>query len=165
VIETEIESANLLRQADPTELVEWTHTNRTLRYVASAAVSPEDLLLPSFWVRVGNAGHLNQNDIVRCIPADSSWFVELLVRDIGPEGVVMMVLRAGQFEGAVAPPGATKHAADEGASFYYAGPLLKWQVVGKNNRVWKSGFKTQEEAAVWLAEHRKMQSRTTKGPT
>lgn len=163
--ETEtIESANLLRQADPAELCEWSHSNRTLRHVPSAAASPEDLLLPSYWVRVGNAGHISQNDIIRCIPADSSWFVELLVRDIGPEGTIVTVLRAGQFDGVAAPPGVSRHKVDEEASFYYAGPLLKWQVVStKDSRVWKSNLATQDEAAVWLKAHREMQQRTTKG--
>lgn len=162
--ETETEAPRqLLRYADPAELCEWTVTNRTLRHVPSPAAMPEDVLLPSYWVRCGNVGLLNQNDIVRCIPADSAWFVELLVREVGPEGVVMMVLRAGQFETVAAPPGASAHAADGDASFYYAGPLLKWQVIGKDGRVWKSNLKSQEDAAVWLKAHREMQRRTTKG--
>jgi|ERR1700722_2115765 len=162
--ETTTESANLLRQADPAELCDWEHTNHTLRHVPSAATSPEDMLLPSYWVRVGNAGRLAPNDIVRCIPADSSWFVELLVRDVGPEGVLMMALRAGELTGAAAPPGVSRHKIDEEASFYYAGPLLKWQVLGKDQRVWKSNLATQDEAAAWLAAHRKMQH-ATKGRT
>jgi hypothetical protein len=157
---TNTESANILRQANPAELCDWSHTNRTLRHVPSAATLPEDLLLPSYWAGVGNAGYISQNDIIRCIPADSSWFAELLVRDVGPEGVLMIVLRSGQFDGVAAPPGASRHKADEEASFYYAGPLLKWQVLDKDGRVWKSNLATQEEAAAWLVEHRKMQART-----
>jgi hypothetical protein len=162
--DTETESANLLRQADPAELCEWSHTNRTLRHVPSAASSPEDLLVPSYWARVGNANLISRDDIIRCIPADSSWFAELLVRDVGPEGVIMMVLRAGQFDSVAAPPGASRHKVDEEAAFYYAGPLLKWQVVStKDGRVLKSNCATQDEAAVWLKAHREMQKNTTKG--
>ena len=158
---SENESAQLLRQADPTELCEWSHTNRTLRHVPNAAVQPADLLVPTYWQRL--AGELNQNDILRCIPADSSWFVELLVRDIGPEGVFMQSLRAGPLEGATAPPGAATQKADEETSFYYAGPLLQWQVLSKDGKVMSSRHRTQEDAATWLAQHRKMQRQTTKG--
>jgi hypothetical protein len=158
------DSTNLLRQADPAELCEWTHTNRTLRHVPSAATPPEDLSLPSYWARIGNQGYISQNDIIRCIPADSSYFVELLVRDVGPEGVVMMTLRAGHLDGLAAPPGVSRrHKVDEDASFSYAGPLLRWQVVSKDGRVLKSNCATQDEAAVWLKAHREMQQRTTKG--
>lgn len=161
--DTDTESARLLRQADASELVDWTHTNRTLRHIPSAAASPEDMLVPSYWARLGYAGHLSQNDLIRAIPADSSWFVELLVRDIRPDGVTMLVLRSGFFEGTVAAPGASKHEVDEEASFDYAGPLLKWQVLGPGGRVWKSGLNTQDEAASWLKAHRDMQKRDSKG--
>lgn len=162
--ETETESPRrMLRYADPEELCEWTVTNRTLRHVPSPTTVPEDMLVPAYWVRCGNMRQLNQNDIVRCIPADSAWFVELLVRDVGPEGVIMMVLRAGQLETVAAPPGASAHVGDGEASFFYAGPLLKWQVIGRDGRVWKSNLVSQEEAAVWLKAHREMQRRTTKG--
>lgn len=161
--ETQTESANLLRQADPTEMCDWTFSNRTLRHVPSAGALPEDLLLPSYWARVGNTNLLSQNDIVRAIPADSSWFLELLVRDVGPEGVIMMAMRSGQFEGTAAPPGASRQKADDEASFYYAGPIFQWQVLGKDARVWKSNLATENEAAVWLKAHREMQRQTTKG--
>lgn len=164
--ETTTESAALMRQADPTEVCEWTYANRTLRHVPSPATEPEDLLVPSYWARIGRANLIGQNDIVRCIPADSSWYVELLVRDAGPEGVIMMVMRSGILDGAAAPPGASGHKGDEGASFYYAGPLLKWQVVSsKDGRVWKSNFASQDDAAIWLKAHREMQRRTTKDRT
>jgi hypothetical protein len=162
----EIESPRqLLRYADPAELCEWGHTNRTLRHVPSAAAMPEDMLLPAYWVRCGNDGHISQNDIIRCIPADSAWFVELLVRDVGPEGVIVIALRSGIFDSTAAAPGASTHLGDEGADLYYAGPLLKWQVLGKDGKVWKSNLRSQEEAAVWLRAHREMQKRTTKGRT
>jgi hypothetical protein len=161
--ETENDSARLLRQADASEVVAWEHTNRTLRHIPSAATVPEDFVIPGYWAKLGYAGHIAQNDIIRCIPADSSYFVELMAREIGPEGIVMLVLRSGFFEGTVAAPGASKHEVDAEASFYYAGPLLKWQVLGPGGRVWKSGLNTQDEAASWLKAHREMQKRTTKG--
>lgn len=161
-----IESAHLLRHAEPDTLCDWTHTNRTLRHVPSAAASLEDVLMPSYWVRCGNANLIIQNDIIICIPADASWFAQLLVRDIGPEAVKVALMSAAKFEDAVLPPGvAARHAAEEDASFYYAGPLLKWQVLGKDGRVWKAGLASEAEAATWLKAHRSMQQRTTKGRT
>ena len=159
--ESQNESAQLFRQADPAELCEWTHTNRFLRHVPSAAVAPADLLQPIYWLRAAN--QLTQNDIIICIPADSSWWVELIVRDIGPEGVIVMPKGGAVFESIVAPPGASTQKVDSEASFYYAGPLLKWQVLGKDGRVLKSSLNSQSDAAAWLAEHRKMQARTSKG--
>jgi hypothetical protein len=160
---TETESAQLLRQADPASICEWSHTNHTKRHTPSAGVVPADLLVPSYWIRPGNAGVFVQNDIIRCIPPDSSWFVELLVRDVGPEGVIMFALRGGHFEGSVAPPGASTHAAGDGYSFYYAGPIYKWQVLREDGGVLTSNCATQEEAAVWLKSYREMLRQTTKG--
>jgi hypothetical protein len=162
--EPETKSAHLLRQADPAELCDWTHTNRTLRHVPSAAASFEDVLMSSYWLRCATANLLAQNDIVICIPAAADWFAQVLVREVGPEYVKVMLMFGTVFQDAVLPPGVSRHAAGEEASFYFAGPLLKWQVLRNDGSVLKSGLATQGEAAAWLAEHRKMQQRSKAGP-
>ena len=65
---TETETPNLLRRAQRDELCDWTHTNRTLRHVPSAATMPEDLLVPAYWSLL--ARELTQNNVV-LLPAPS----------------------------------------------------------------------------------------------
>jgi hypothetical protein len=157
----ETERARLLRKADPSRLCDWTHTNRFHRFIPGAADEPADLMVPAYWLPL--VSRFVQNDIVYAIPADSSWIAELMVREVGPEGVFMVAMRQGAFEDRVQAPGATRRAehTDGDVRFVFDGPLTKWQV-WEGDRKHKEGLETEDQARAWYAQHLRMRKRAGK---
>jgi hypothetical protein len=156
-MEAETQSQQLFRRADQSEFIEAEYVRRIWSHTPGAGARMEDLLIPEYWSKLVHS--LRCGDRIEASPADSSWFLELLVRSVGTEGILMMRLRGGVLEGVATPPGASEHI-DLEATIEYGGPLLKWQVFATDGRVLKSGLATQDMAIGWVAELRRTQARS-----
>ena len=160
----EADAAPTLRVANLEDIWPWEQSNQILRHCPSAATQPADLLLPRYFAACGFHQKIRAGDVIISIPADHSWAAVVMVREIGPDFVRVAPLGGQMFPDPVRPPGAARRASTEDVVTDYGGPLHKWRLIGEGGRVLKSGFNTETEALQWLAAHREMQKRTTKGP-
>jgi hypothetical protein len=145
----------ILRSARPERLGEFSHFHRVMNYAASAADEPEDLLVPSFWTRC--AEQLSVGDLVRAHPPDFRWWLEAVVRHIGPNGCVLQRLRGGALEGSFAPPGAMeKPPSPEGEDapeyrFEGVNAEARW-TIWLGAKILKAGFADEASARRWYGE-------------
>jgi len=156
-------SAELFRKASGDELLLAEQVRRIFWHTPKATVGLADCLAPSYWSRI--AQQLQPHDRIEVCARDGAWFAELLVRSVGPDGVVVMTLRGGNLPDNFTPPGLRKpDPADVGEVEYVnAGPILKWQVIRKaDQHAMKSGFATQDAAMAWFRQYAEMVARTSK---
>lgn len=133
---------NAVKQAEFTRLV----------YSATpdAGTKLPDVLVPTYWVHVAKQFAVNTR--IEVIPADNAWFAELIVRNKGPEGVTVAVLRYTDFNEA---PASSKPEA--GAFKVSHSSSDKWRVVRAADKVVvASKFDTREAAEAWLADNEQL---------
>lgn len=162
-METTNESAGkILRQADGSRLHGLGHLHHAPReYLASAADEPADLLQPGYWLPLSQ--QLRQNDMLWCYPgvANATWFLWLIVRDVGPEGVIVQRIGLVALEGDALPPGANRQPPKSQGepAFKFEGADEKW-VVYEGKKKLKRQCETEAAAQAWYAEYKRMQART-----
>lgn len=111
-------------------------------------VTPEDLKRPAFWAHCANRfKHLAK---VAVMPADGSFYAEMLVRDVGRAYAVCSLLSLTKFGADIKVP------ADADYDFKWAGPTAKFRVIRlSDNAVVSEGHADKMVAQVWLVEHLK----------
>lgn len=111
-----------------------------------------DVLIPTYWAHV--AKQFAANTRIEAIPADNTWFAELIVRNKGPEGVTVAVLRYTDFNEVQA---SAKPEAGAGAFRIGHTSSDKWRVVRLADKtVVASGFDTRAAAETWLADNEQL---------
>lgn len=159
---TETRAGKILRQADDSRLHGLGHLHHAPReYLASAADEPADLLQPGYWLPLSQ--QLRQNDMLWCYPgvANATWFLWLIVRDVGPEGVIVQRIGLVPLEGDALPPGANRQSprSQDEVAFLHEGADEKW-VVYEGKRKLKRRCETENAARAWYAEQLAMRART-----
>lgn len=102
------------------------------------------LKIPEFWSSV--APSLRPNSRIEVMPADGAYFVELIVRSVGPNWARVEVLREKEFISAASLVAKIKDFKVE-----WGGPSHKHRVVRLSDKeVVKCGFDTPEQAGEWL---------------
>jgi hypothetical protein len=153
------EESPLRARADPAQLQLAEQVRRTWWFQPSAAATMEDVMRPEYWSRCVHrfsAGGADQPpDRIECMPADRRWFLELMVLEIGAEGVIVMRIAGGELPryrlaSKLRPIGENA----EDYEFKNMG-TLKWAVVRKHDGMvmTKGQPMSREECARWLAQY------------
>lgn len=151
-------SANRFVQAEQDEILPAASLIFELVHEAKPSVSLADILVPEYWARVTRTlspGHGHGHVFLKCFARDCSWFAELLVRSVGAEGAVVMMLRGGPLEGQSTPPGAFTAEPVGDLEITYEGPFLRWCVKAQDGRTMKSNLDSQQQAVNWIATYRR----------
>jgi hypothetical protein len=105
---------------------------------------PEALLNPAYWAHV--SAKMRRGDIVYALSQENSWFMELLVLDVGKLFAKVCQLRLVNIE----PAQMLNVAVPEGFSIKFRGPK-KWSVL-RGLDVLKEDM-SKAEAETWMSDH------------
>lgn len=110
--------------------------------VAEDGVSLDDLLRPEYWAHV--ATKLRKFDIIEVLPEDGSFFVELIVLQVGIGYAKVMLLREVGLEADEVLPDA------DGVIVKWKGPHRKWAVIRTTDgQILRDGHEDKAAAALW----------------
>jgi hypothetical protein len=114
----------------------------------NAGVTVADLLHPPFWSHCANK--LKNLAVISVMPADESYYCELLVRDVGRLYAVVSVLNFVQLATDLSVP------VDAAYEIKWRGPVAKYGVLRlADKEIVRDGFVDKAEAQTWLTEHLK----------
>jgi len=152
----------LSARADPAQLQLAESVRRTWWHQPSIVRTMEDLMAPAYWTQCIpklSAGDADQPpDRIECMPADRRWFLELMVLEIGPEGVIVMKVAGGGLPRYALPspvPGPLGSNVED-FEFHKSEEFVgKWAVVRKHDGLimTRGAPFTQGECARWLNEY------------
>lgn len=154
-------------RADPTQLQLAEQVRRTWWFQPAITLTIEDVMRPEFWSRcvhkfsVGGADQ--PPDRIEVMPSDRRWFLELMVLEIGAEGIIVMkVAECREVPRYRLPSKLWPLGLNVDDYQFENRGTLKWVVVRKHDGHVMTAEKrlSKEECAQWLDEYLKT-ARTT----
>lgn len=121
-----------------------------LFHPAEAGTTIADLSNPPYWSRV--ASRLKPLMRVECVDDEMTYFCELIVLSVAPDGVRMAPLRGVELQGAGSRDPLPRNTV--GVQAVYLGPYLQWCAV-KGAVVLKDKFPSEADCRRWIAGHLK----------
>jgi hypothetical protein len=160
------ESLAVSARAHPTQLQLAEQVRRIWWFQPSVTRTMEDVMRPEYWSRCVHkfsAGGADQPpDRIECMPADRRWFLELMVLEIGAEGVVVMKIAGGELPRYHLPTKLRPLGQNADDYEFENRGTLKWVVVRKHDgHVMTEGQPlTRDQCAQWLEQYLKTVLRT-----
>lgn len=144
---------------NPSALKEGDYAVQRLVAIAPIGATPDDILVPEFWVHVAQQVR-NRGAHIEVWADDNSWWCELLVVRAGVKGLVVKPIHAMDLNvTAAAEKKAKKQAAAKKVPAGYdvafvPGGDQKWRVTRSvDGEVLRFGFTDRDEAIEWAQEH------------
>ncbi len=134
-----------MTQLNPDRMKLAEHVRRDWCATPEFETPPEALLDPGYWAH--KAAHLTKGDIIHARPEDDSYFMELLVLEVGKLFAKVVALRVVKITDAQI----LNIKVPEGYEIKFRGPVKKWSVLRGTDVLAEGMLKAAAEK--WVTDH------------